>query len=587
MNIIEKEQRYDCVVKNTLANSGVDGKDMVFHVNPTDKYVTKTTTFLKNDGVKDSMEMLKENVKEKNEISVLVDADQDGYSSAALMFRFIRDDLGHENINFIMHDDKKHGLTDGVMKKIEDDKPDLLIIPDAASNDIGNLNLLIDKGISVIVIDHHEIEEDNISEESNKHLYVLNNQTMLDVNKELTGVGMTYLYCKSYSELNNLNIDVDKYLDLVSLGQTGDMSDLADKELRYYVTKGLSNINNQFIKDTLLKKGKPLQPSSRDLSFSIISMVNSVTRVGTPDEKKTLFEAFINQSENKEVVEVRKKNKKTGKMDTIKTEMTVEEIALKESEKVKNRQDRLKRELSNEIKKDLDYTQPILLGIMEESEKGSINGLIANTLLSENNKPVLILTRGENSFSGSARGYEPYIKDFKAWCIDTGLFTLAQGHANAFGVSIPEENMPKLRKLISEMEPNKDIDIVVDKVYSKPEPYDIEKIDKQLGVFGGKAPIPLLAYKNVKFNIACARTRGSVLTLFDNGLEFVSYGTRGTILDEIEMNLTNNTFRVNIIGEPSMNDWGNTRKPQVVIKEIEIIPKETEDSDEEYDLYDF
>ena len=265
--------------------------------------------------------------------------------------------------------------------------------------------------------------------------------------------------------------------------------------------------------------------------------------------------------------------------------MTVEEVALKESEKVKNRQDRLKRELSNEIKQKLDYTQPILIGIIEENDKGSVNGVIANALLSENNKPVLVLTRGEDSFYGSARGYEPYIESFKDWCLETGLFTLAQGHANAFGVVIPEENMPKLRSIISQMETVKDVDIVVDKVYSKPEPYDIEKIDKQLSVFGGPVPIPLLAYENVKFNIACVKTRGSVLTLFDNGLEFVSYGTRGTIKEEIESNLTNNTFRVNIIGEPSMNDWGNTRRPQVVIKKIEILPKETGSFDD--DLYYF
>ena len=99
MNIIQREQKYDCIIKDTLANHNIDGGNMVFHVNPTDKYVTRETAFLANDGVKDSMEMLKENVKEKNEISVLVDADQDGYSSAALMVRFIRDDLGHENIN--------------------------------------------------------------------------------------------------------------------------------------------------------------------------------------------------------------------------------------------------------------------------------------------------------------------------------------------------------------------------------------------------------------------------------------------------------------------------------------------------------
>ena len=583
MNIIQREQKYDCIIKDTLANHNIDGSNMVFHVNPTDKYVTRETAFLANDGVKESMQLLKETIDKNKKISIVVDSDMDGYSSATLMYRFIRDDLKHRKTNYIIHDDKKHGLTEGIMEKVLKDKPDLLIIPDAASNDVDNLKALFKEGISIIVIDHHDIDK---KLDSDIPVYVLNNQTMINVNKELTGVGMVYLYCKTYCYLYSLNIDVDKYLDLVSLGQTGDMSDLADKELRYYITKGLSNINNRFIKETLKKKNKPEEPSSRDLSFSIISMVNSVTRVGTIKEKELLFEAFINDSEEIQEIEVRKKNKKTGKMDTIKTEMTVEEVALKESEKVKNRQDRLKRELSNDIKQKLDYTQPILIGIIEENDKGSVNGVIANALLSENNKPVLVLTRGEDSFYGSARGYEPYIESFKDWCLETGLFTLAQGHANAFGVVIPEENMPKLRSIISQMETIKDVDIVVDKIYDKPEPYDIEKIDRQLSVFGGSVPIPLLAYENIKFNIACVRTRGSVLTLFDNGLEFVSYGTRGTIKEEIESNLTNKTFRVNIIGEPSMNDWGNTRKPQVVIRKIEILPKEESVFNDD-DLYDF
>lgn len=583
MNIIEREHKYNCIIKDTLANHNIDGKDMVFHVKPTDKYVTRETAFLANDGVKNSMLVLSDAIKDNEKISILVDSDMDGYSSATLMYRFIRDDLGHSNIDYILHDDKKHGLTESIMEKIKENKPEFLIIPDSASNDISNLEKLSLEGISVVVIDHHDIDKEI---DNDIPVYVLNNQAMINVNKELTGVGMVYLYCKTYCYLHNLNTDVDKYLDLVSLGQTGDMSDLADKELRYYVTKGLSNINNQFIKDTLKKKGKPEEPSSRDLSFSIISMVNSVTRVGTSEEKKILFEAFINDSKETQEIEVRKKNKRTGKMDRIKTEMTIEEIALKESEKVKNRQDRLKRDLSNQIKQKLDYSQPILIGIIEENDKGSVNGVIANSLLSDNNKPVLVLTRGEDSFNGSARGYEPYIESFKDWCLETGLFTLAQGHANAFGVSIPEENMPKLREIIANMEPKKDVDIIVDKVYNKPEPYDIEKIDKQLNLFGGSVPLPLLAYKDVKFNIACAKTRGSVLTLFDNGLEFVSFGTRGTIMEEIETNLTNNTFRVNIIGEPSMNDWGSTRKPQVIIRDIEILPKKTNISEDE-DLYDF
>ena len=35
MNIIKREQKYDCIIKDTLANHNIDGSNMVFHVNPT------------------------------------------------------------------------------------------------------------------------------------------------------------------------------------------------------------------------------------------------------------------------------------------------------------------------------------------------------------------------------------------------------------------------------------------------------------------------------------------------------------------------------------------------------------------------
>ena len=73
MNIIQREQKYDCIIKDTLANHNIDGSNMVFHVNPTDKYVTRETAFLANDRVKDSMLLLHDTIKNNEKISLLVD----------------------------------------------------------------------------------------------------------------------------------------------------------------------------------------------------------------------------------------------------------------------------------------------------------------------------------------------------------------------------------------------------------------------------------------------------------------------------------------------------------------------------------
>ena len=113
-----------------------------------------------------------------SKISIIVDCDCDGYTSAAIISNYIYDIKGDyytENfISWFMHEGKQHGLSDA-MDFIEDMGPDLVIIPDAGSNDIDQLRLLDNKGIDVIILDHHEIEErDFWNTESHPHLYLIN-----------------------------------------------------------------------------------------------------------------------------------------------------------------------------------------------------------------------------------------------------------------------------------------------------------------------------------------------------------------------------------------------------------------------------
>lgn len=87
----------------------------------------------------------------------------------------------------------------------------LVIAPDSSSNDYDIHKTLSEKGIEVLVIDHHEAEK--ISE----YACVVNNQLCDYPNKSLSGVGMVYKVCKHMDMLLNMDY-ADDYLDLVSLG---------------------------------------------------------------------------------------------------------------------------------------------------------------------------------------------------------------------------------------------------------------------------------------------------------------------------------------------------------------------------------
>src|SRR5699024_12641198 len=125
----------------------------------------------------------------------------------------------------------------------------------------------------------------------------------------------------------------DKHLDLVALGQIVDVSDVSDKEIRYYVTKGLNETTNIFVKSVMKRKGLS-EMTVRDASFSIISMMNAITREGIIEEQHRMFDALVSDSEETSTIEVRKKNKKTGKFDKIPTEMLNQEVVAKECEAI-------------------------------------------------------------------------------------------------------------------------------------------------------------------------------------------------------------------------------------------------------------
>ena len=216
----------------------------------------------------------------------------DGFTSSALFVKFMQY-INHP-IGILMDEGKTHGLTDNIMDDIIGNY-DLVIIPDAGSNDIEQHKKLLDNDVDFIILDHHEVLSESIKHLNNDENGVVVNNQLLDMNKNYTGVGMVYIFLKYVNFYENLDIDIDKHLDLVALGAIGDVSNVADKEIRYYVTKGLNNITNPFIKAVMERKGLK-EMTGRDASFSIISMINAVTRIGTVEEKQVLFDAIVSDS---------------------------------------------------------------------------------------------------------------------------------------------------------------------------------------------------------------------------------------------------------------------------------------------------
>src|SRR5699024_370119 len=502
-------------------------------------------------------------------LGLVMDNDLDGIMSASLFVKAMQEI--NVQVEILIDEGKTHGLTENLMKKIVEEDFTLVIVPDAGSNDTLQHKKLEENNIDFLIIDHHEVEDKTETFINNSHNVVLNNQ-LLDINKEYTGVGMVFIFIKYFMFYKDININVDKYLDLVALGAIGDVSNVADKEIRYYVTKGLNNISNPFIKAVMERKGLK-EMTGRDASFSIISMINAVTRIGTVEEKQELFDAIVSDSTETTTVEVRKKNKSTGKFDKIPTEMTVHDIIVKKCESIKTKQDKIVKEA---MKKDeYIHDNNVIIGLLDEDVPSSITGLVAMKVSDKHRKPVMIGKKYEDVLAGSLRA--PDGLDFKGILTMSNLFNFASGHASAAGWGINDSRLEELYKYLNKYDFSNNTEYMVDKLYSKPIEYDIYTVEMDKHVFGGAIMYPIFGYESIKFNKKCITTRGSVTTFFDNGVSFVLFNSPDDIQQKIENNLDEKgNLTMDLVGEPRINKFGNKEIPQIIIKDYEFL--------EDYDI---
>ena len=542
------------------------GADIDFHMSPTNKYSLDISFLNSIPLFEKAVKLLDKHIsKEWFKIGLVMDNDLDGIMSATLFAKAMQEINVY--VEILIDEGKTHGLTENLMKKIVEEDFTLVVVPDAGSNDILQHKKLEENNIDFLIIDHHEVEHKTETFINNSHNVVLNNQ-LLDINKEYTGVGMVFIFIKYFMFYKNINTNVDKYLDLVALGAIGDVSNVADKEIRYYVTKGLNNINNLFIKSVMERKGLQ-EMTGRDASFSIISMINAVTRIGTVEEKQELFDAIVSDSIETTTVEVRKKNKSTGKFDKIPTEMTIHDTTVKKCESIKTKQDKIVKEFLDKV--EILYDGNVLIGLLEEEAPSSITGLVAMKLADKKQKPVMIGKEYNDSLAGSLRA--PDGLDFKGFLTESELFDFVSGHASAAGWKIDRKKLDDLYQFIDKfLFKIKNPFYYVDKLYSKPIEYDIYTVEMDKHVFGGAVTYPTFGYKSIKFNKKCITTRGSVTTFFDNGVSFVLFNSPDNMQQEIEDNLDDRgNLTIDIVGEPRINKFGNKEIPQIVIKDYEFL----------------
>lgn len=195
-----------------LKNRGIEDVDA--WLNASDKDINYPSAF-GCSSIDRAVEFLKQVIDNTEKVCVVVDADADGYSSAAIAINWLfhwNPDL-KTNLTYILHTGKQHGLADVIDRIPEDTK--LVLIPDAGTNDTEQILLLINKNMRVLIMDHHESEkwlkDDNV--------VIINNQICDYPNKDLAGAGVTWQVCRAYEiRYRDDWAQAPEWVDLAALG---------------------------------------------------------------------------------------------------------------------------------------------------------------------------------------------------------------------------------------------------------------------------------------------------------------------------------------------------------------------------------
>ena len=561
-------------VEQVLVNRGIPYDQINHYLNTTDNDILDPRLIPHLD---EGAKMLIKHISQNDKVLIQVDSDCDGYTSAALLMNYLYclfPSFVNNNISYRVHMGKQHGIIPDTIP--EDVK--LVIAPDSSSNDYEAHEYLNLSGVDVLVIDHHEA--DHISE----YACIINNQLCDYPTKSLSGVAMVWKFC-CYIDMLLKTDHAQKFLDLVALGLVADMMDVRDFETRRLIDKGLQQIRNPYFRGAIDKDQfhftNEITPIG--VAFYIAPLINATTRVGTQEEKLMLFESMLD-FRGYELVPSTKRGCK-GQAET-RVEQACRNCTNIKSRQTKIRDNSLEKIEQIIVNQNLLSNKILIVQLDDLITDRNLTGLIANQLMSEYQRPVLILNKIENedgtiTWEGSGRGYDKSrLKDFRGFLENNKYVMYAEGHANAFGIGIKDEDISAFITSTNSALEGFDFTPIynVDFIYKSDEltPDEVIDIAGMKSLWGQGVEEAEIAVEGIKVHkdnirILSPDKNPTLKIMLPNGINFMKFRSSEEEYDKLYSELGYVT--INIVGECERNIWNNKISPQVMIKDYEIVDR--------------
>lgn len=432
-NQIGQQFHIDPVIARLIRNRDVIGDEKIR------EYLLGTVDEIPSPWLMKDMEkavdILKKKIQQQARIRIIGDYDIDGVTSTYILLKGLTR-IGADVDTYIPDRVADgYGIHEHLIDRAEADGIDTIVTCDNGIAAAAEIQTAKDKGMAVIVTDHHEIP---YREENGERKVILPpadailNPKQYDCpypNKNLCGAVVAFKYITAlYERFDVPQKELEDYYELAAIATVGDVMDLQG-ENRILVKEGLRRLKNtknkglqELIRANALEDARI---TAYHIGFVLGPCINASGRLDTAARSLALLNAQTKEEAAKLAGDLTALNQSRKAL----TEKGKEEaIQLIETTELKN-----------------DRVLVVYLPDCHES----LAGIIAGRIREKYHKPAFVLTKGEKSAKGSGRSIESYsMYEELVKCAD--LMVQFGGHPMAAGLSIEEENIEKFRRQLNE-----------------------------------------------------------------------------------------------------------------------------------------
>ena len=372
--------------------------------------------------------------------------------------------------------------------------------------------------------------------------------------RDICGAVVSWKVCSAINSILELNVDINKYLDLAMLGTVCDIMPLVD-ENRAIVRLGLEQLRkteNHGLKALLKVCGINSENiQSFHIGYVLGPRLNAAGRLGDATDSVRLL---TTKSESKAL-------KLAEKLDRLnkKRQVLTQEFLIK-AEKI----------IDKEKKKKVYFV------VGEEWPEGIV-GLIAGNLTNKYNRPVLVATKIKKVLKGSARSIENFNIAMALKKLEHNLIKHG-GHSGAAGFQLDHSALPSFKEEL-ENYVNKNLnDSDLEKLLFVDSKINFRHINfntindlLNFEPFGQSNPEPNFAFLNIQLsNYQRFGKNNQHLKIYPrerSDLEFIGFNSAERFYPLLSPNVN-----LNIVGTLGTNEWNGKKLIQIRIQDIKKTP---------------